>query len=443
MSATSTSSRSREEPRRPAARLARGRAKVSVPWIEALEDRTLLASPFATAASQLKTDFQSVQSGITNALQLASAIPILGNKLDLAAPLETLFGDFANPLEALLNPSPPPQAPLTATDIQNGLDAALGPWLGPKGIIAFNTPSSGGFSTTIDLRVAMTPETFNTADFNVGLGSFLTLALNSQASFQVGLDYLLAFSVDGSGNVTLDDSPSLQTTLSDAALPNTPLAIDFSLTLDHFKASGTIDNLMAVTAADVGDTGAQGTDPNPTTFAGAIGVAIGSNESASLALQATANVNSALALQFGHNAPINPKLGADLHLVWKFDSSTVPADAETDAEKSSFGTLQTLSLTNITLDAGDLLPGIITSIITDIQKVTKPLEPIVDFLGTEVPGLSSIGIHLSIESFLEADGQDGLVKVLGLIQFLNTPSRRPTAHCSFQSPVASRSTAPT
>ena len=291
MNATSTSSRSREEAHRPAARLTRGRARVSVPWIESLEDRTLLASPFATAASQLKTDLQSVQSGITNALHLASAIPILGNKLDLAAPLETLFGDFANPLEALLNPSPPPQAPLTATDIQNGLDAALGPWLGPKGIIAFNTPSGGGFSTTIDLRVALTPETFNTADFNVGLGSFLTLSLNSQASFQVGLDYLLSFSVDGSGNVTLDDSPSLQTTLSDAALPNTPLAIDFSLTLDHFKASGTIDNLMAVTAADVGDTGVQATDPNPTIFAGAIGVAVGSNESAALNLQATANVN--------------------------------------------------------------------------------------------------------------------------------------------------------
>ena len=338
MSPTSTRSRLRQATRLSAARLTPGRARVSVPWIEALEDRTLLASPFATAAGQLNTDLQSVQSGITSALQLASAIPILGNKLDLAAPIETLVGDFANPLEALLNPSPPPQVPLTATDIQNGLGAALGPWLGPKGNrFAFNPTSDGGFSTTIDLRVAMTPETFNTADFNVGLGSFLTLTLNSQANFQVGLDYLLSFSVDGAGNVTLNDSPSLQTTLSDAALPNTPLAIDFSLTLDHFKASGTIDNLMAVTAGDVGDTGAQVTDPNPTTFAGAIGVAIGSNESASLALQATANVNWALALQFGHNAPINPKLGADLHLVWKFNSSTVPADAETDAQKSSFG----------------------------------------------------------------------------------------------------------
>ena len=132
-------------------------------------------------------------------------------------------------------------------------------------------------------------------------------------------------------------------------------------------------------------------------------------------------------LQFGHNAPINPKLGADLHLVWKFDSSSVPEDADTDAEKSSFGTLQTLSLTNITLDAGDLLPGMITSIITDIQKVTKPLEPIVDFLDAEVPGLSSIGIHLSIESLLEADGQDGLAEVLGLIQFLNSLPGRLTA----------------
>ena len=43
-------------------------------------------------------------------------------------------------------------------------------------------------------------------------------------------------------------------------------------------------------------------------------------------------------------------------------------------------------------------------------------------MDAEVPGLSSIGIHLSIESLLEADGQDGLVKVLDLIQFLNSSS---------------------
>ena len=51
-----------------------------------------------------------------------------------------------------------------------------------------------------------------------------------------------------------------------------------------------------------------------------------------------------------------------------------------------------------------MIPSFLTKVIGDIQTYTKPLQPIADFLSAEVPGLSSLGVHLSLRSLADLDG---------------------------------------
>ena len=130
--------------------------------------------------------------------------------------------------------------------------------------------------------------------------------------------------------------------------------------------------------------------------------------SASLELTGNAQATLALALSFGSGATIDPRIAATLHVAW------------TDTQGDLAGTITDLKLSNIGLDIGDLLPNFLTKVIGDVQTYTKPLQPIADFLSAEVPGLSSLGVNLSLKSLADLDNDPGVGQFVGVINLINS-----------------------
>ena len=380
---------------------------------EALEDRMLL-SGYGKAADLLASDISTIQTNIDSSFSVASAIPILGTQLQLLDPIKGFADQFINTVTTELRQADSPD------NLGLLLGAALGNagLLGPKGV-SVPPDGSGGFDVKIDLATGENLTAFN-SNFSLGLGSFLSLQLDSKVQLKLGFDYLLEFDVDASQNVSF--MPASLKNEVDTSLPDTPLAFNFNVTLPNLKAVGRLNGLMQAVVTNVSDV-------NPAQFGGNIGVGIADgsgNFPTTIGLSATADLPLHLALSFADNAPINPKLTGDLHLKWQFDASSTDS-----SNQDSFGDIEKLEINNINLDLGDLLPDLVTNVIGDIQKITKPLQPIVDFFKAEIPGLNDIGVHLSLRYLMGLTGESGLADALDAIDFINNnlPSA-PTGHAT-------------
>src|SRR5262249_15821287 len=86
---------------------------------------------------------------------------------------------------------------------------------------------------------------------------------------------------------------------------------------------------------------------------------------------------------------------------------------------STFGNLTNVGFDNVSLDAGSFFGGYVAKMVKNIQAFTKPLEPIVDVLTSEVPGLSDIGIHGTLLTLLDPSGASDAMPALDTIKALN------------------------
>ena len=113
--------------------------------------------------------------------------------------------------------------------------------------------------------------------------------------------------------------------------------------------------------------------------------------------------------------PLNPHLTTELVVDWNF--STATNESLLDPNTGSFS----VQFKNLSLDVGNLIPGFLQEVIQDVQRVTKPLQPIVDIVDQNIPGLDAIGIHESVRSMLEASGSfpAGLGNALDAINLIN------------------------
>ncbi len=228
-----------------------------------------------------------------------------------------------------------------------------------------------------------------------GLGEFLNVRVAAALSYQLDFDYVLRFTVDTHGSVALD------------ATTTSPMTITVKATLIGFSAeAGTLNNLLS---AKVSIPPAQPPPNFNLTFA----INPLDNGDAPFTLSGSANATLAMQLSFvsadaGINPPINPKLGATLHVAWSDTPSDLP------------GKFTDLTIDNVGLDVGALLPEFLTNIIGKIQTYTKRLQPIADFLQAEVPGLDKLGVHLSLEKLAELDGYPALGTFVTVVDLLNS-----------------------
>jgi RTX calcium-binding nonapeptide repeat (4 copies) len=376
MSSSNTRPCSRQEARPSAARRTRGRARVSAPWLESLEDRTLLS---------FIGSLQNLEQNVLGASALGTSIPVLGTQLASFKPVSDIFTQFIVPLNSAL-------ATPTHDSLVTGVANALGSLL--EGNVQVE-PTSGNGPYTVSAHIHKDTTIVSTAPSTAkfGLGDFLNAQVTDNLDVTLDFDYVLNFTVQTDGSASLDPSP------------NSPMTVNLVGTLSGFAATGTLNNLLtaSVTVAE----GAKAPSFN-------VAFSINPHADGSVGVKdvqlhdSKAEATLGLALSFGSTVTIDPKIDVTLHVAWKDDGPDLA------------GTITDLRLSNIGLDVGDLLPGFLTKVIGDVQTYTKPLQPIANFFSAEVPGLNQLGVHLSLRSLADMDNEPGVGDFVDVVNLLNS-----------------------
>ena len=115
-----------------------------------------------------------------------------------------------------------------------------------------------------------------------------------------------------------------------------------------------------------------------------------------------------------------PKIGTTFHLKWNAEFG------------KPFGSLEEASLGNIKLNLGDFVQRTLKPVLNKIQKVIDPIMPLIDFLQSEIPVLSSLpkgGSKMTVLNLIKSIGSanglelgmiDDIVKVANLVKNIAT-----------------------
>lgn len=115
-----------------------------------------------------------------------------------------------------------------------------------------------------------------------------------------------------------------------------------------------------------------------------------------------------------------PKIGTTFHLKWNAEFG------------KPFGSLEEASFGNIKLNLGDFVQRTLKPILNKIQKVIDPIMPLIDFLQSEIPVLSSLpkgGSKMTVLNLIKSIGSskglelgmiDDIVKVANLMKNIAT-----------------------
>jgi hypothetical protein len=82
----------------------------------------------------------------------------------------------------------------------------------------------------------------------------------------------------------------------------------------------------------------------------------------------------------GLGGAVLPSLSGDLKVRWDFGAG----------DPDLTGSRPSVSLTNLTLDLGSFFSDFVKPLVENIRKVTEPLQPVIDFLNSDVPVLSDL-----------------------------------------------------
>ena len=119
-------------------------------------------------------------------------------------------------------------------------------------------------------------------------------------------------------------------------------------------------------------------------------------------LSATANVNLVLVASFGGNTAF-PTLDADFHLRWDWSAATGAGAPD-------------VWFDNVGLDLGSFITGFLAPILTEVQTVTEPVQPIITIVTTPIPILSTlVGSPVTLLSLAQTFG----LLDPGTVQFIN------------------------
>jgi hypothetical protein len=394
-----------------ARRLRRVRSRRKLRW-DVLEDRTLLSSiDFQNLGTELASNLSTIQTGVDSAFQSAAAIPVIGQQIQNSTAITNALSQFdsmATKLEALGT-----QQNLTDSQLISLVQNTLFPVVGPAGtnwlldindqnqgtveandiVVTPNVNSDGAFSVELLLSVATT----TTVNFNLGLPSFLALSSTGMVDVSLAADYLLEFTFDPiagpEGSLSLDNT-NLQdqaTALNNANLPPTPLAFTLSAT-PHSSTIGS-GQLLGLLDASVTDNGTQ--------LTGTFGIAI-NDGNISVDFSGEAKIGLNLSLSFGGgDVPLDPTITTGVSFDWTFSNTAID-----NSDPSQYGSIPDIQFSGVQLQVQ--LGGIINTILTDIQDFTEPLQPIVNILDEQVPGLSSLGINVTfLNLLLDLTGEGG------------------------------------
>ncbi|MDM8557941.1 LEPR-XLL domain-containing protein [Candidatus Parabeggiatoa sp. HSG14] len=146
-----------------------------------------------------------------------------------------------------------------------------------------------------------------------------------------------------------------------------------------------------------------------------------------IAAEAKVNLDMVLSLNSDmvDEPSVFPQIRSDFVLDWGLGNSTNPYIALSDIDDAIQDGLKLVEFQNVSLDLGSYISDFIGPILGKVQDITKPLEPIIDFLTSPFPVLSDLGIELTFVDLAEyfSDGRfdtgffDSVVEI---IEFVNS-----------------------
>lgn len=125
-----------------------------------------------------------------------------------------------------------------------------------------------------------------------------------------------------------------------------------------------------------------------------------------------ADINLETITSFGGSASF-PSLSSDINIDWGFSNTSADLGSFT-----SFGDEPTAAFNNVKLDAGSFFNNFTRPILTKIQEITRPIQPIVDVLTRELPGFSEFSY---VRDALDQNS-DGKVTLLDLVETISPDS---------------------
>ncbi len=114
-----------------------------------------------------------------------------------------------------------------------------------------------------------------------------------------------------------------------------------------------------------------------------------------------AHVGLHASLDFGTgDLPFNPKLTSDFHFDWSLTGAAITGGLNAN----TFGSMTNIGFDDVSIDAGSFFGTYVASLVKDIQQFTKPMQPIIDVINAPIPGLSDLGLNVSLRTLLGIDG---------------------------------------
>jgi Ca2+-binding RTX toxin-like protein len=341
---------------------------------ESLEVRRLMTAQFGRLAHELDGEMQRLDMAV-NAVQTVTRLPVVGSLfensnqefVDIDGAVRTQITDTLRGLPAGADASTVQHA-LASRLMANGY---LGDHNGDKRIDARDVSVQVDHTTNdVDISLRLTKELTASApralDFDLGLDS-VPLSLDSQGdlNLQVGIDYQnLAFGLDNNQFYFNTDSKEelqvhLAAQLSDNSLEGRIGFLEFSASQQD-KPGAPQTEFAATFNIDV----------KPTTV--------------DWSIDGTAEVHLDLYAGIAGMSQSAPSLGADLDFSWNF------ADVSQGRDILTITNAPSLQLNDVRVRLGQVLSDVVAPWLREVQKVTQPLQPVVDLLNTPIPGLTDL-----------------------------------------------------
>ncbi len=399
---------------------------------DGLELCDVIANSIDEILDGLDTLLGWIEDGL-NEIVYNTDLPLIGNGLQGAA---NFIGDFRNGLLKELREEVEAAGGNGLTAVENAIKKALWNSLGPGGLdllVDFDTgealDNAAGYSQldvvldcdtglVVNVRlaksIALLDTTQNPIDFQIGVPGF-GLAVDGNVVLSLGFDFKFGFGVDMENGFYFN-------TAAPASDPE--LSIYFRAEIPGLHAAGELLFLQLDVTDDA---------DSPSFFEGAFEVDLkdpnhdGKLTTAELfssgtqfddilyaVLGAEADVNLDLAASFGGNTAF-PRVLAKFHLGWRFDTDNGAGDPE-------------IAFTDIYLDLGTFISDFLGPILSEIRKVTEPLQPIIDVVTARIPVISDLaGETITLLDLAEVFGLlepstvdfiEGVIQVIELINDL-------------------------
>lgn len=372
----------------------------------------------------------TIQDGL-NAIVLNTRLPLIGDGLAGAA---NFISDFRSGLLQQLRDEVAAAGGNGITAIENAIKKAFWNSIGPGGLDLLVDVETGealdvslGFSQldvtldcdeglVVNLRlkkeIALVDTSGNPIKLDIGVPGF-GLQADGNVKVALGFDLLFGFGFNKEDGFFFNSS-------APASQPE--LNIYFRVTIPSLHFGGTLLFLQL----DINDNADSPSlfegffkvdlrDPNndgKLTFAEMSSGGTQFGDIVKAQLGADANVNLDLAASFGGNTAF-PRVLAQFHLRWHFDLENGAGDPQ-------------ITFDNIYLDLGTLISDFLGPILEEIQKVTKPVQPIIDVVTARIPVLSDLaGEDITLLDLAEAFGLlepstiDFIEDVIQVIELIN------------------------